>query len=319
MAAPPDSWAIPSTVFHPHINPGTVDHDTTWINGTRPPEAVADPDPDSPNAKMHQHRDRDPLNADNGKYLGYSVWDDRNYRLGGEFGHGYMNIAARYVFDAAFPVLARTDFDAGVVEWEEAVNALERNVNGVPIQMRIDFERVALGAHEIDVTWRDIGAADGFATAFWDPAATDFVFDSNPTLRLNSRDLIRLPGAGPCGNFVRLDAAWHFGGIGAVPNVTRDYEVCNDDGTFDLLTYTFAAYDFYTIALHELGHAWGLDHFGTGLMRTDIAGFVMRDPDAGSIDGVKDLYAIPVPAPASIWLLALGVALLATARCRRTT
>jgi hypothetical protein len=67
-------------------------------------------------------------------------------------------------------------------------------------------------------------------------------------------------------------------------------------------------YDFYTIALHEIGHAFGLKHFGTGIMRTDISSFVMRDPDAGSIDGLKDLYAITViPEPSTAILVAGGM------------
>lgn len=78
--------AIPSLTPHPHDNPATVDRNTTWILG---PDAVADPDPDNPNATLHQHRDTDALNG-NAKYIGYLVWDNRSYRIGGHYGHGFI-------------------------------------------------------------------------------------------------------------------------------------------------------------------------------------------------------------------------------------
>src|SRR5262245_24797951 len=315
------TFAIPILTPHPHRNPGTIDQDTTWINPTDPPERIPDPDPDDPDHKMHQHRDRDPLTGGNGKYIGQDVWDNREYRRGDlqpEFGHGYMDIPARYLLDGLVPADARTDFDSAVDQWETAVNGNEINVNGVPITISINFDPVTSGAHEIDVFWRDIGAEDSFATAFWDRAATDFTFDSDPTIRFTDPgNMIRLPGAAACTPTIQLPSAWYFGGVGAPPNVTDNYDICNADGSFTASTFTFAAYDFYTIALHEIGHSWGLAHFGTGIMRTDISSFVMRAPDGGSIDGVKDLYAIPsVPEPSSL-VLCFSAAVLEALRRRK--
>jgi hypothetical protein len=304
--------AIPNTGTHPHchVNPGTTDFCTTWINGADP---VPDPDPDDPDATMHQHRDTDNITGGNGKYIGYSVWDDRNYRVGGDWGHGYQPLQARYIFDNDFDVNGKTDFNNAVVEWETKVNGGEVNTNGVNIDIKLGFNRVASGAHEIDVIWDDIGVADMFATAFWDPGATDFTFDSAPTVGIGAPAgfTARLAGsADPFTATVQGPNTWHFGGAGAVGSTTTWLD-CRDGLnviTLNCASSTYDEYDFYTIALHEIGHAFGLKHFGTGIMRTDISSFVMRDPDAGSIDGLKDLYAITViPEPSTAILVAGGM------------
>jgi hypothetical protein len=312
--------AIPSHTEHPHNNPGTIDLNTTWIKDPPPGEQVADPDPDTPNATMHQHRDRDALDG-NAKYIGFSVWDNRDYRVGGHYGHGFIepDQAPRYLFDFAFPALGRGDFDNAVEEWESAVNGSEINVNGVPIVISMDYDRVDRGAREIDVFWRDIGAADDFATAFWDPATTDFTFDSDPIIikrkRVDGPQISLQPGNVGCADSLQLPWQWFFGGTGAVNQVSADYFECTAANA--KLTVTGNAYDFYTIALHEIGHSFALDHIGPGIMREDIASFVMRDPDANSIDGLKDHYAIPVPEPETLLLLASGAGVLMTRR-RRT-
>jgi hypothetical protein len=283
--------ALPSLT--PHVNTGPA---VTW-------------NPSGDPLKLHQHRDPDALTGGNGKYIGYSTWDNNNYRNGGEWGHGYMETPALYRFGANFPANGQTDFNDAVGKWEGLVNGNEVNSNGVPINISMNFNKAgATGAAEIDIAWTDLTSG---ATAFWSPGATDFSFDSNPTVRINAGagGLVRFVGIGTGESFIRLSSEWHFGGTGTPGDVTRNYEYSNDGGTtWALRETTFKAYDFYTIALHELGHAWGLDHFGTGIMREDISGFVMRTPDAGSIDGMKDIYAIAVPEPmAMAGLAALGL------------
>ena len=73
--------------------------------------------------------------------------------------------------------------------------------------------------------------------------------------------------------------------------------------------------------MHELGHAWGLEHINRdssimGASGLYVQGIVTR-PDAGDIDGMKDLYAIPIPEPATFGLLAFGALALLRRRKRR--
>jgi hypothetical protein len=310
------AWAIPSYTEHPHNNPGTTDLNTTWIKDPPPGEQVADPDPDTPNATMHQHRDRDALDG-NAKYIGNKVWDNRDYRIGGHYGHGFIEIdqAPRYLFDRAFPEVGRSDFDNAVEEWETAVNGNEINVNGVPIVISMHYGRVESGVHEIDVFWRDIDA-----TAFWLPGDTDFTFDSDPTVGIEKRaggpQVSLQPGNVGCADSIELPWQWFFGGAGAVDQVSVDYWECT--AANKKLTETSDAYDFYTIALHEIGHSFALRHIDPGIMREDISSFVMRDPDANSIDGLKDHYAIPVPEPETLLLLASAGGVLLMRRRRVT-
>lgn len=297
LLLPSSVIAIPILTPHTHKNPNTVDQDTTWINPTLPIERIADPDPDQPDAKMHQHRDRDALTGGNNQYVARFVWDNDKYRTAAEFGHGYQETPAYYSFVAAFPAAGRTDFDNAVIEWETKVNGKEKNVNGVPITILMDFESVTTGVHEMEVLWADI--ASGAESANWNPNTTDFTFDSNPTVRLTAApgEMYRTVG-GTCGPFIDVPTAWHFGGTGDLPQVQANYEFCAPDGSFVPVQSQETTLDFYTYALHELGHAWGLEHFGSGIMRQDIGSIAfMRDPDAGSIDGMKDLYAIPTSCP----------------------
>jgi hypothetical protein len=331
---------IPSTFPHTHNNPGTTDRDTTWINPTPPPERIPDPDPDNPDTKAHQHRDRHPLNGqllagrggdvtntvttnDNGTpanrmddfgFGTYAVWDDRNWRFDmandrslPEYAHGFIQqgptTAVRYRFLDAFDhdgnpatppqdrwltpigMNMRSAVNSAYDAWEAAVNGTQQNLNGVSVVRSIDFmEVVRTFVLDIDVllTGGPTFSARRLELLFPFPtAANGIVYDFNDTVPAGRPPF----GADADGNGI-------------------------DDNAFD----------FTHIALHETGHSLGLGHFGlnplTNLMVELAAGVLRRNVnaagiDAGSQDGARDLYTIPLPvsAPEPSTLLLLGSAL----------
>jgi Matrixin len=78
--------------------------------------------------------------------------------------------------------------------------------------------------------------------------------------------------------------------------------------------------DFSYVALHEIGHLLGLDHYGAdplkNLMNGDVLPKGTKGPgiDVGSLHGVKDMYAIAVPEPAVAGFLLLALEPYALAR-----
>ncbi|HET9372551.1 MAG TPA: matrixin family metalloprotease [Vicinamibacterales bacterium] len=84
------------------------------------------------------------------------------------------------------------------------------------------------------------------------------------------------------------------------------------------------AYDFYTVVLHEIGHALGLDHATNNfsVMTTySIRGGALRTLSADDIAGIQAIYGpaqveASVPEPTTLLLLGSGLAWLARRRSR---
>ena len=239
----------------------------------------------------------------------YSAWDQRGnqalYRNGDDamdFGHGFIRQAVPYLFEGGaggVPAAARADFNGAIARWEldaAALFSVDPFGTGTGREFGMNF---GFGAAE-DVNFNGVldgaedvngnGLLDGF-TVTWSAAALPFRaawLPERQELMFDSTD------------------SWFFGGAGAIP---------------------LGQTDFFTVALHEVGHMIGLNHINTGragsIMSADldtvatpgVAGMMgLRQPDVGALFGTLALYtqpvAVPVPAPSSLILFAFGSAVL---------
>ncbi|NEQ76053.1 MAG: matrixin family metalloprotease [Okeania sp. SIO2C9] len=252
----------------------------------------------------------------------YSAWDQRGnqalYRNGDtiqNFGHGFIRQYVPYSFAPEVPALARTDFNNAMTRWEQEVAALfaiDAFGAGTGRELGFNFEESGSSTSFPDLIAEDLnfngmldpgedtngnGALDGFVVtwqetpgnrAAWFPNSQRMVFDDP---------------------MQSMQTSWFFGGAGEIPanedtnnnGMLDPGEDLNGNGIINAVT------DFFTIAMHEIGHIIGLNHINTGvageLMRSDIdneatpgtsGGMGVRTPDIGSVFGALALYTQPI-------------------------
>lgn len=275
---------------------------TTWADGHVPIPT-----------HQHQHRtDHDPSagvkdHGGAGAYVATKVWVDRILltlaagpdHAANEFAHGHQDVAARFdvhaavaggdiseveaeawnAFAAALAASAVGDWLAignasGPQNWPGTDND-EAPGTGVLWHSSVNWTEVAgTGAHELHIIYGEAGAGN--------LGVTNFVTGHSSSATIIMDD----------------DVDWFYG-------ISTDLDVAPD------------LYDFFTTILHEWGHVVGLGHFGTNAAayimtgeaqptRGGGVGGVLHAIDPDAVHGVRDLYAIAAPEPASVVLVGLG-------------
>jgi hypothetical protein len=238
----------------------------------------------------------------------YSAWDQAGnqalYRNGDavpDFGHGFIRGAVPFLMEGGVngvPFAAATDINVAFTQWENQTQAA--------------FAANPLSAHRVLGFDFGPGAAEDVNLN----GILDFGEDANGNALLDGFTIewVEAGIAGavaqwlPGSQLLQFDGTvnWFFGGAGLIP---------------------VGMTDFFTIAMHEIGHIVGLNHINTGvpnmLMRSDIivqataAGTPgLRVADAGSIEGALALY-VQVAEPATLGVLMLGFAVVFAVRRRR--
>ncbi len=276
---------------------------------------------------------------------------DDNNDLIDRFGHGYMDpsVPAQYKFSNDFAAKAKPLIAEAFKAWDTAAKTISNGKTtktGDPLKTSISFKEGS--AQDLLFEFED-GFLERRAFAEWivggkQQADTGYgfktmVFESSPTDVIWVKETgwqISGDGGATWGDTFNLDVGWSYDKSPAkVATRDLDYKRLSDGMVFDELasltletngfhvftgvnTLDFYEMDFFTIALHELGHVIGLLHTpddSNRIMRSEIAynftfGEKMQTIDDASATGAAVLYTIPVPEPDSLLLLMLGIPLL---------
>lgn len=251
----------------------------------------------------------------------FAVWDNRTYRYGvsnatfaggrlADFWHGFIE-------DTNAP---RYKFIDGVGASKTSDATVKGLVGGAANEWRVKANAASAGKTTPDgsslVTGIKLSLTEGPAFEFR-IGFFDNLIEKNGALAewLVSDEQVK-----------DLDADFAGDELGVVPVLAFDDDI---DWLFDLGdTPAGAERDFFTIALHELGHVFGLLHApgdpAGNIMRASIAleaqgGSTLRSVDTSSANGAAELYTQPVPAPATILLFGTGIAFLLRMRRRART